>query len=786
MGGLLTVGQSRRLFGPIGSAAVVGTAIGSAMAAALVPALPIRSLPMISGGIFAAAAVVAFSIPAPPPKPREAEKRPAKMGPAVHAIREEPFLLRVALLVVLATATALAIDYFFKWTIARSVPAADRGMFVARYYALVNGITLVVQLFLGTALVRKLGVASALEITPLVILLGAGGTFVGGIAMAPVLFVKGIDSSLRSSIHRLTTELVYLPVSPQGRERAKPSIDGALMRVAQAVTAGMLLALARLHDLTPLIFSVIVTVFAGSWLVATLAIRNAYLGQLRRSVARGDEREALSAEPLDVGGAEVLVEHLGSEDPLIAIAAMTTLARRGRHRFISSLILRHPDPKVLERALEILGATARTDWYKLGEQLLGHHDVHVRIAAARALATHGKLDVEKLATDSDPGARGYAAVLAALANGPEDITDDPRVVAAMREGEPVAGRTGMLAAIADAPPSGRVSELLVTLAQGVEMAPNAIGVDLVARATVRHHEVRMIPRLVALLGRRAGRESLRDALVALGEPALEAVAAAFEDASIDRNVRIHLPRTLGRFGTKWAADKLLDVLERERDGRVRYKTLRALGRLVGSGKIKVDRVRIERLARTNLAAHFQLLAQRAALGGPPPQNRAQPYKTYQLFAGLLDDKLRQALERAFRLLKIAHPKEDIHRVYLACLSNDRRARANASEFLDALLRRRDQQALRELVRVVSDDLPREEQARRAADLLGFSAPRTREEAVRAAVADPDIKLATLAALYAVAMGDEWLETALELRPALATAARDLFQEALLLLRGSHA
>jgi hypothetical protein len=249
---------------------------------------------------------------------------------------------------------------------------------------------------------------------------------------------------------------------------------------------------------------------------------------------------------------------------------------------------------------------------------------------------------------------------------------------------------------------------------------------------------------------------------------------------------VHLPKTLGRFGTKWAADKLLDGLERERDGRVRYKMLRALGRLVADSKVTVDRIRIERIARTNLAAHFQLLGLRTALGAAPTQTRDQRWKTYHLFAGLLDDKLKQSLERAFRLLKIAHPREDIHRVYLAALSNDRRARANAGEFLDALLRRRDQDALRDLVRLACDDLPAAEQVARAANLLGFTPPATREDAVRAAVADPDIKLATLAALYAVAMGDDWLDTALELRPQLATAARDLFQDVLLTLRGSHA
>jgi hypothetical protein len=120
--------------------------------------------------------------------------------------------------------------------------------------------------------------------------------------------------------------------------------------------------------------------------------------------------------------------------------------------------------------------------------------------------------------------------------------------------------------------------------------------------------------------------------------------------------------------------------------------------------------------------------------------------------------------------------EDIHRVYLECLASDARARANASEFLDALLRRSDQQELREMFRLVLDDLPPDEQVTRAATLLGFTRPRSREDAVRAVLADHDITMATLAALFADAIGEAWVEPVLALRPALASTARDLFQE----------
>jgi hypothetical protein len=243
-----------------------------------------------------------------------------------------------------------------------------------------------------------------------------------------------------------------------------------------------------------------------------------------------------------------------------------------------------------------------------------------------------------------------------------------------------------------------------------------------------------------------------------------------------------LPQTLSRFGTAAAAERLLDRVEHEPDGLVRYKALRALGRVATDYRIRVDRARIARCVQANLVTYFGLLGTRVALGALPPDALLAQSSTFRLLAGLLDDKLRQSLERAFRLLKIAHPKEDLHRVYLACIGTDKRARANAAEFLDALLRRRNEQSLRELVRIVTDDLSPAAQVNRAATQLASVPPRSQEQAVQAALADADIKVAALAALYAVASGGESLVASVakarEKRPALGPAAQGIFQDPL--------
>jgi len=782
IGTALTVGQSRRLIGPIASAGVVGSVVGASVAAATLPWLPVRGLIALAAAMLVAAGGVTLLVPPLPPRspPPATAQAATPLATSMSAIREEPFLVRVAVLVAATTATALVIDYFFKATVARTVSSADRGAFIARYYAIVNGVALVVQLFLGGAIVRGFGVATSMVVTPLFSVVGGAAAFFGAAFAAPVLVLKAADASLRSSINRLTTELVYLPVSSLGRARAKPFIDGALARIVQAVTAGALLGLGSVHLLTTRVFGAIVVSLSLMWLFAAMTMRGHYLGQLRRSVvpALSDDR---NPPELDVSSAELLIGHLGSDDPTVVLAAINTLERRGHQRLIPALVLRHPDERVLVRALEIFGSAPpdRNDWHTLAGGLIEHADDRVRIAAARALGVRGKLDFDRLATDLSPGVRGYAAFHAALVGTHPNIENDPRVVAVLRDSAALAG---FLAAVADADPSPRVSRLLLVLAD-VRGPRSTARTKLLARATVRQGAVEMIPRLIERVSHWEDRETIRDALIAMGEPAFTRVAAALDDATGPRRVRAHLPQTLGRFGTPVAAAKLLHLVEREADGLVRYKALRALGRIVADHRVGIDRGRIARCVRTNLIGYYNLLGVRVALGTPPHALSGDSSTTFRLFTGLLDDKVRQSVERVFRLLKIAHPREDIHRVYLACIGTDRRARANASEFLDALLWRRDEKSLRALIRLLSDDLSPEAQSSRAAAHLGLTPPRSHDEAVQMALVDADIKVAALAALYAAATGADSLaasvKMAYERRPSLAPAAQGHLPTALM-------
>jgi hypothetical protein len=92
----------------------------------------------------------------------------------------------------------------------------------------------------------------------------------------------------------------------------------------------------------------------------------------------------------------------------------------------------------------------------------------------------------------------------------------------------------------------------------------------------------------------------------------------------------------------------------------------------------------------------------------------------ELVIELLDDKIAQSRDRLARLLQVLHRGDDIPAIFSALVSRDARRRGRAVEFLDALIRgfdrSSDQAAM--LLRLVVDDLPDEQRAERAGELVG--------------------------------------------------------------------
>ncbi|HEY6079851.1 MAG TPA: hypothetical protein VIW29_13650 [Polyangiaceae bacterium] len=715
-GTVFTAAQSRRLFGALASGGVLGGVGGGALAALLLPALPVRSLLGVASLLYFASALLATrlvleEVGAPS---RALGSSPVASAPVLEhsklaIVRHDPFLLRLAAMAVLSIGVSVVIDYLYKAKVSRTLAPSELAAFFARYQLLLSLGSLVLQVAITGPVVQRIGVVGLALTAPLV--LAFGGTMTALLA-APfwlVVVLKATDTSLRNSLGRVASELLWAPVEQQARARG--FVDLIVTRVAQATAGGVLLAATMQRDFRPGHLSAAAAVLAVLWLLVGAGIRTPYIALFRKAISRGGvEREYMLAE-LDLTSVETLVEALARPQPSEVIAAMNVLAERKRERLIPALILLHGDEGVLVRALELLGPTGRKDWLPLGERLLDHPTTRVAQAAVRAFALAGETAVlSRVSQHSNMALRTFASLYLAQLGGQELAGDPLRWELFQDDDDEHTLKLAFIESLA-AHPTPDTPRILL----GFARLP-ALGGAVTAALETAGDET-AIDFLIGRLKWADDRLSARRALGRLGPPALSALDRALWNEGMERRVRIHVPRSISAFRSSEALAILLRALVEHKEGLVRYKVLRGLEELALETSLRIDVEPIVRELKRNAREYLRLFAARLTLSR---DRGASSRLETQLVSELLDDKIEQSRERLARLLQTLHRGDDIPAIFSALKSSDRRRRGRAVEFLDALIHGVDRASdeVAELLRLVVDDLPDEQRAARAAPLVG--------------------------------------------------------------------
>ena len=350
--------------------------------------------------------------------------------------------------------------------------------------------------------------------------------------------------------------------------------------------------------------------------------------------------------------------------------------------------------------------------------------------------------LERVLDHQNPSLRAFAALYLAQLNG-KALPGDPLTWELFRDDD--AEHTLKLAFIetlAAHPPSDATRILL-----GLARLPALL--SAVTQSLELVGDESSIPYLISRLPFAEERLSARRGLVRLGEPAFQALCSAILDEATERRVRIHIPRSIAAFATPAAVTLLVALMGGDKEGLVRYKALRGLGQLARETSLVIEvKPTMEELKR-NALEYLRLFSARTAI---ERDTGDKPRLAVKLVLELLDDKIQQSFDRIARLLQLVHRGDDIRTIFSALMGADRRQRGRAIEFLDALIRGlgRDADDVAALLRLVVDDLPATERARRAAELVGVfaSAQDTLEQLSR----DSDDILRDLAAHAVTALG----------------------------------
>lgn len=710
LGHSFDVTQAKRLYGFVGAGAVIGAVIGPLGARVLTARLATPHLLLAAALVFALVglgpALLLGSRAAALPGARAAVAEPATATGDLSLVSSSRYVRHLAALVLLSTIALTLVDYMFKREVALHVAPAQMGHFFATFYAAVGALALIAQLFGVEPVLRLFGVHRALWVFPSLLLFGATGLLVAG-ALVATLVLKTADGALRHSLHRTSLELLYVPLPDGVRRRAKPVIDLLGQRGGQAAASLLILAVVGADGSRGgrLLLLLVLPVSLVAWLVVARGLRPIYVELFRTTLREGSLMPQWGLPKLDLDALETIFAALNSRTDDEVLAALELLAAQSRARLIPALVLFHPSRAVVLRALDIFVQEGRKDFIPIADRLLSHQDGAVAAAALRARTAVAPdrelLERSAVGACSPLQATAIAALVAHgwEAKGAASLTEfaaqaplEARVALAaaitelLREGlgneptgtgERATARGDRLAAI-----RARFEGALMVLADAPEKAVAASA----ARALGTLRSELAIPRLIRMLGSRSLRPDARQALATIGPPAFVALSAALADHTLDVGVRGNIPRALVEIDAAQASTQLMRALLEEPDGFLRFRVLRALGRLRRfDPNLTLDSKILETAVDRTFEAAFSSLHWRLEFRRHRDEEPARETPSHELICSLLVDRYTHAVERVFRLLSLRYPQEDFERVYRSLRSRDNRQRGNALELLENLL-----------------------------------------------------------------------------------------------------
>jgi HEAT repeat protein len=618
---------------------------------------------------------------------RERRRRLSRLSRAGLSFLANQHLLLVAGVAAVSAAAVTVVDFQFKLAAASVLQQNDLAGYFGRFYGICGGIALAVQIWIMGRVLERYGILASLLPLPAGLALGSGfsaavpnpGLFVASLA-------KGSDTIFRYTINDASMQLLYVPVQPSVRGRAKAFIDGILKPMAIAATGAVLLFYKESGGKgRPLTLAVLLLV--ALWIVLLVRARKEYVRSLVESLER--RHLDLSATPL-AATSEGTVRALRAAlkgDAAAALHAIDLLQHVPSVDFTPELrqLLRHEDARVRAAAVEQLGERRVEAAHEELRALLADPVADVRAAALGAVCA---IEQEQGITTAQPflqepnvaAVRAAAAVALIRHAGLDGVLAAADPLKALLGAEDPNDRAAAAEALGRIGVRGFYRPLVAFLRDRDPMVRRGA---IAAAGKLRNLE--LIPPLVEQFkDRRTALEAV-SALASFG-PGIESnLRDVLTDEAADASCRRGVALVLQRLATKEAIEALVLALS-SGFAPVRKAAARSLSRVVRRRQgAPVDVRRVEAAIQAELGGARLALAALRRLDVPVLMPGRRPRTSAELLGlSLLEERDHRVLQ-ALLLLEVLLPQVRLDVVADNLRSESAAARGNAIEVLDNAL-----------------------------------------------------------------------------------------------------
>ncbi|TLP75480.1 Npt1/Npt2 family nucleotide transporter [Maribacter sp. ACAM166] len=706
---VFSIREAKRLFGFIGSGAILGGIIGGYLTSILAPLIGNENL------MFVAALLLFFCIPllrkiwhvrVKKNGTFIKQKSPVNMTePPLKLILQSKHLTYIASIVAVSVVVAKLVDYLFSDFASSAIPDADElTSFFAFWFSTFNLLSLVIQLFFTHRIVGIWGVGFSLLLLPI-------GIFGGSILflllpeLSAVVVIKAMDGVLKQSIHKSASELLTLPLPFELKNKTKSFIDVVVDSLATGIAGCLLIFVVRGLNLPSFYIGVLIIVLVCLWLYFIYKVRIEYYKTFRTNLevltdSFKKTKKITTSKTSVVAGMRTVFKN-GSDEQILFM--LDKLMEINDKRFADDveLLLEHPSNKVKISAIQNLYFLNGQSMTAEVSELLKIDDRELTIATLAYILSFAYKD-KSFVFDSYLDHANERIALAALFCLAREAKNNyslkqrysllERISKSLDHIEINQDSKTYLTAIIELLGVANMPLFNSALINFLTH-PNDEIVMTTIRAIGNTMDFTLGQHIIPYLEQKKFRPVVLSAFKQYGPPIIPLLRKNVEERLQPLPIIRLIPMAMQSFNSKEAINQLLLVLT-DNDLTVRLEVVRALSVIRSTHPhLKFNRYKVVSVIFDECKLHHQTLSSMHTQIIISYRNRNKSKKEIgdaerdarTSLLELLERRLDSGLERIFKLLGLRYQQKDVAIAYEGLLSHKQEAQHNAIEFLDNLL-----------------------------------------------------------------------------------------------------
>jgi AAA family ATP:ADP antiporter len=688
--------QYRRLIGFFVNGGLLGGIVGSLLAIFLAKPLHTYNLVLLCPGFLALCLWLVQEVPIISPDVAKEAERPEgvlkkqKVGyiQSLKILVKHRYLVILSGMMLTGFIVSTLTDSQFLVAVQKTFSSPEKKtIFMGMFSAGLLVVSYLLNALLTSRVLKNFGIRVALLVSPAVLMLGVGSLFFvpwAGI-MAWAVLVKGADKSLTHTFSQATRELLYIPIPPDIKYKAKVFIDMFINKLADALAAVLLLILgafgfalekkitaASMHTMRAI--GVLTLAFIFVWVILCLLIIKEYVGIVRKNLrVKWPDADKFVAEKIDVDMTKLVFDTLESRQRSSVLYAMNMFDLIKNDKISPELkkILAFKSSEVQACSLDTLLELDGEALVPTMDDALEEESLDQEIREIMSMDVYQELMKEHI----------------------DKVTS--------RAGaEPEVSQMEVAKILGIMDPA---SPLIQNLAKLLKHESSEV-VRYALESSGKQKKREFVPLIVPHLTKPALREAAAQTLIAYGGAITGTLRDYLVDPDVDIVIRKAIPDILARIGHQRAADLLATELPKGHKD-VEAEMIEAMY------KMKSLHPRVEFRDREVLPQIRRLIKKGYLL--LMEFNDVKKDKQRAVLAEDLEKNFGRALKQIFELLSLVYSHDDMIRAYQNICSGSRKSIDYSVELLDNMLKKEIKEALLPLI----DDIPLEDKARSAKRFL---------------------------------------------------------------------